>query len=276
MSDLVKAAILGVVQGLTEFLPVSSTGHLVIVEEALGVSEDTFGLTFDASIHLGTLAAVLIYFRATFVVLVAGWLESVGARRWDVSPDSRLAWLLLLGTIPAGIAGLIFEDAIDDAFREPALVGAMLIVFCIPLVYVERIGGRHRDLKSVGVIDALAVGLAQCVALIPGVSRSGMTIAAGMARRFRREEAAAFAFLLSAPIVAAAGGKQLFDIARGEGGDTDIGVVAVGLVTAGLTGYAAIAFLLRFLRTNTLIPFVVYRIILGVLVLALVAAGVLD
>ena len=275
MSDLIKAAVLGIVQGLTEFLPVSSTGHLVIVEDALGVSEETFGLSFDAAIHLGTLAAVLVYFRATIVILVSAGFASLRVRRWDVSADSRLAWLLLIGTIPAGIIGLLLESTIEDIFRAPALVATMLILFSAALLLAERLRG-DRGLSSVGLWDALIVGAAQSVALIPGVSRSGITISAGMLRRFRREEAAAFAFLLSGPIVAAAGGKQLLDIARSKHGDTDLAVVGVGLVAAAVTGYAAIAFLLHFLRRNSLLPFVVYRVLLGLTVLALVAAGVLD
>ena len=307
MPDVIEAAILGVVQGLTEFLPISSTGHLVIVEEALGISQDEFGLRFDAAIHLGTLAAVIVYFRATWAALLLGWLQSLRLRDWQATPDSRLAWLLLLATIPAGLTGLAIESTADAAFRSPALVAFMLIVFCLPLIAAEwsvgkrsagdgvgragrspsdqsagREGSRPslaqsgRDTASATPVDAIILGLAQSVALIPGVSRSGITISAGMLRGFRREEAAAFTFLLSAPIIAAAGGKQIFDIARGEpGGSVHYGVYAVGLITAGLVGYAAIAFLLRYLRTNTLYAFVAYRIVLGVTVLSLVGAGAL-
>jgi undecaprenyl-diphosphatase len=275
--DLLKAAVLGVVQGLSEFLPISSTGHLIIAEEVLGVSQDEYGLRFDAAIHLGTLAAVLLYFRATLLALFLAWLGSLRHFNWRATPESRLAWLIFLGTLPAGVIGLAIESTAEDAFRDPALVGVTLILFSIPLVLAERYGAGEREVAEASVRDSLAVGFAQSVALIPGVSRSGITISTGRLFGFRREEAAAFAFLLSAPIIAAAGGKQVFDILRSEdgGGNHDYGLYAVGLVTAGVVGYASIAFLLRYLRTNSLYPFVAYRLVLGLLVLALVVAGVL-
>jgi len=272
--DIVEAAILGIVQGLTEFLPISSTGHLVIVEKALGISQDEFGLPFDAAIHLGTLAAVLVYFRGTMRQLVSGWFQSLRRRDWQATPHSRLAWLLLLGTVPAGIAGLALESTAEDAFRSPALVAAMLIVFCLPLLAAERWGRRQRDALNVTPVDALVIGVAQGVALIPGVSRSGITISAGMLGGFRRDEAAVFAFLLSAPVIALAGGKQVFDIVTGaDDAGRDYAVYGVGLLTAAVVGYAAIAFLLRFLRVRSLAAFIVYRVGLGALVLALAAAG---
>jgi undecaprenyl-diphosphatase len=292
--DVLEAAILGVVQGLTEFLPISSTGHLIIAERALGISKDEFGLRFDAAIHLGTLAAVLVYFRATWVALISAWCRSLAARDWQASSDSRLAWLLLLGTIPAGLIGLVIESTAEDAFRSPTLVAVMLIVFCLPLVLAERLSQARlaatgpqastqppsqpgRDIHAATPVDALLLGLAQSVALIPGVSRSGITIAAGMLRGFRREEAASLTFLLSAPIIAAAGGKQVFDIATGnsESGGAGYAVYAAGLITAGVVGYAAIAFLLRYLRRGSLYLFVCYRLIIGISVLGLVAAGAL-
>ncbi|MPZ47826.1 MAG: undecaprenyl-diphosphatase UppP [Dehalococcoidia bacterium] len=277
VSDLIEAAILGVVQGLTEFLPISSTGHLILAEKALGIQGDKFGLRFDAAIHLGTLTAVLIYFRLRWLSLAGAWFQSLATRDWQATPDSRLAWLLLLATIPAGLIGLAIESTAEDTFRSPALVAVMLIAFCLPMLLAERLGRQDRDLGSIRPLDALLLGLAQSIALIPGVSRSGITISAGMLRGFRREEAAAFAFLLSAPIIAAAGGKQIFDIVRGDvdGASAAYDVYAVGLITAAMVGYVTIAFLLRFLRTNPLNAFIIYRVCLGVAVLGLVAAGVL-
>jgi undecaprenyl-diphosphatase len=276
MTELVEAAVLGVVQGLTEFLPVSSTGHLILTEEVLGIDQDELGLQFDAAIHLGTLAAVLVYFRGTIVSLVTAWFASLRARDWAHSLDSKLAWLIVIGTIPAAIAGAVIESTAEDAFRSPELVAVMLLLFCIPMVLAERLGKGSRVVGSAGPRDAVLMGAAQSIALIPGVSRSGITISAGMLAGFNREDAAVFTFLLSAPIIAAAGGKQVVDALReNDSGGAGFEVYAVGLVTAGVVGYAAIAFLLRFLRTNTVYPFVVYRIVLGVCVLALVATGVL-
>jgi undecaprenyl-diphosphatase len=277
VEEFLEAALLGIVQGLTEFLPISSTGHLVLTSELLGIDEDKFGLQFDAAIHLGTLAAVLVYFRVTVLSLIGAWCASLPSRNWQHTPESRLAWLLVLGTIPAGIAGLLFESAVADQLRDPAIVGAMLILFSLPMLLAERYGSRTRDVTDTGPLDAVMIGIAQAIALIPGVSRSGITISTGMFLGLKREEAATFAFLLSAPIIAAAGGKQVFDLLRGQdaGASASIGVYVVGLLAAGIVGYAAVAFLLRFLRTNTLHFFINYRIALGVIVLALVAAGVL-
>jgi undecaprenyl-diphosphatase len=279
VSDILNAVVLGIVQGLTEFLPVSSTGHLVITEKILGVGHDEFGLRFDAAIHLGTLAAVIVYFRRMVADIVLSWLLSIKARRWDHSPSSRLAWLLIIGTIPAGLIGLAIESTAESTFRSTALVALMLILFCIPLLAAERFGKQDRDLSHAGPLDAILLGLAQSVALIPGVSRSGITISAAMFAGFKREQAAVFTFLLSAPIIAAAGGKQIFDIARGQstssGLDNEIAVYAAGLVTAAIVGYAAIAFLVRYLRTNPLHLFVAYRLIFGATILCLVATNVL-
>ncbi len=279
MSDVLNAAILGVIQGLTEFLPVSSTGHLIIGQHVLGLSDNQFGLQFDAAIHLGTLAAVLIYFRVTVWNLARGWIASISARRWDLTNESRLAWLLIVGTIPAAIAGVLLESSADHAFRSPILVGAMLIVFCLPMWLADRYGRGERDISSASTFDALLVGAAQAIALIPGVSRSGITISAGMMDGFRRDEAAVFAFLLSAPIIAGAGGKKLLDVIRGHAESTTVhneaAVYAIGMIAAAIVGYAAIAFLIRFLRFNPLTAFIRYRIAMGTLVIALALAGVL-
>jgi undecaprenyl-diphosphatase len=279
VSEVLEAIILGVVQGLTEFLPISSTGHLILTEKALGISSEDFGLRFDAAIHLGTLTAVLIYFRVLIGGLIVAWVGSMKARKWDVSHESKLAWLLLIGTIPAGIAGYFLESTAEDTFREPLLVGIMLLVFSAPMMLAERIGSQARALESIQPKDALVMGVAQSIALIPGVSRSGITISAGMASGFKRDEAAVFVFLLSAPVIAAAGGKQIFDVLRGEaassGLENELLVYAAGLITAAVVGYIAVAFLLRYLRFNTLKVFIVYRLVLGTLVVALAAAGVL-
>ncbi len=279
MSEVLEAIILGIVQGLTEFLPISSTGHLILAEKALGISGDDFGLRFDAAIHLGTLTAVLIYFRVLILSIIRAWFASIRARKWDISRESKLAWFLLIGTIPAGIAGYLLESTAEDTFREPLLVGLMMLVFSLPLYLAERFGTRQRDLESITPKDSLLMGAAQCIALIPGVSRSGITLSAGMLSGFKREEAAVFVFLLSAPVIAAAGGKQIFDVLTGNAGssglDNELLVYAAGLITAAVVGYISVAFLLRYLRFNTLAIFIYYRLILGTIVVALALAGVL-
>lgn len=276
MADLLEALVLGIVQGLTEFLPISSTGHLILTEDLLGIAEDEFGLQFDAAIHLGTLTAVLVYFRHEVRRLIAGWVASLFALNWQLTSESRIAWLLVIGTIPAAMTGFLIEDVVEEELREPALVAAMLILFCLPMLLAERFGQGLRTLNGATVRDALLVGVAQSVALIPGVSRSGITISSGMLAGFGRAEAASFAFLLSAPVIAGAGGKQLLDaLTQDAGSSAGAGVYAVGLVTAAVVGYAAVAFLMRFLRVNSLLVFVVYRVALGAAVLSLVAAGVM-
>lgn len=275
MPDLLKAAILGIVQGLTEFLPVSSTGHLVLLEKALGISEERLGLPFDAALHLGTLLAILVFFWATVVRLVAAWLASIRARRWDLSTDSRLAWLIAIGTVPAAAIGFFFESTVESKLREPVPIALMLALFAGVLVVAELWGTRQLRATQLGARSALFVGLAQAIALIPGVSRSGITMSAGLFAKLEREQAAVFAFLLSAPIVAGAGLKSLYDVLKdahaGLLGREDLRFFLVGFSLAAITGYLTIGFMLRFLRRHTFYPFVAYRLALAVVVLVLVA-----
>ena len=276
MPDLLKAAILGIVQGLTEFLPVSSTGHLVLLEKALDVSQERLGLAFDAAIHLGTLLAILAYFRETVVRLVVAWFASIGRRRWDFSADSRLAWLIVIGTVPAGVIGFLFENTVEEKLRDPAWVATMLILFSGALILAEVWGKKRLQASQLGTPGALLVGLAQAVALIPGVSRSGITMSAGMLAKLERQQAATFAFLLSGPIVAGAGFKKVYDVLKkaheGLLGREDLLFFVAGFVLAAITGYLTIRFFLAYLRTRSLYPFVVYRVVLGVIVLAVVLA----
>ncbi len=276
MTDVLEALVLGIVQGLTEFLPISSTGHLIITEEVLGISDGKFGLQFDAAIHLGTLAAVLFYFRGTVLGLVRAWVTSLPRLNWQHTAESRLAWLLVIGTIPAAIAGMLIESTAERELRDAVLVAAMLILFCGPMVLAERWRRGQREIGSARLRDALLIGVAQSIALIPGVSRSGITISVGMMAGFRREEAASFAFLLSVPVIAGAGGKQMLDTLR-DGSTVSSGLAeyGVGLAAAAIVGYAAIAFLMSFLRTNSLFVFVGYRVVLGSVVLGLAASGAL-
>ena len=273
--DLLKAALLGAVQGLTEFVPVSSTGHLVLVEHYLGVDQERFGLSFDAALHLGTLLSLLVFFRDDWLRLGSAAVGSL-ARPSVADPQARIALLIVLGTLPAAIAGFFLESYIESTFRSPALVAVMLIVFSIPFVLAERFGRRDRIEGDLSWRDSLVIGTAQAVALVPGVSRSGMTVSTGLLRNFDRETAARFAFLLSAPIIAGAGLKQLFDTF----GDYQDGVLqradgaffVVGFVTSAIVGYAAIALLMRVLTRRGLMPFVYYRLALGSAIFVVVAA----
>jgi undecaprenyl-diphosphatase len=278
IEDLLKAALLGIVQGLTEFLPVSSTGHLVLTEKALGVDQDTSGLPFDAALHLGTLLALLVFFGGTWVRLAAGALRTVSMRSF-ADRDGRMAWLIVLGTIPAGLLGFAFESKVEDTFRSPFLVATMLIAFSAVFLLAEAIATRRRTMDDLTWADSLIIGFAQAIALVPGVSRSGSTICAGLLRGVERQDAARFAFLLSAPIIAGAGGKQLLhvlkDFSDGKLGGDDAAFFITGFVFAAVVGYASIAFLLRFLTTNSLRPFVYYRVGLGLTVYAVLTVRII-
>jgi undecaprenyl-diphosphatase len=261
MPDVLIAALLGIVQGLTEFLPVSSHAHLVIGQRVLGADPERFGLPFDVAVHIGTLAAVLIYFARTWLELLRGLF----AGRW------RLPLLLALGTVPAVIAGLALEDA-EPGLRQIPVIVVTLVIGSIVFLVVERLATQRRDITGVGWIDALVIGAAQAIALFPGISRSGITISAGLALGLTRIEATRFSFLLSAPVIAGAAAKTLLDEgASGMLAQPDI--VAVGILTSFLAGIAAVAFLMRFLRSRSLAWFVPYRLALAAVLILWVALG---
>lgn len=272
MSELFKALLLGAIQGITEFLPISSTGHLILAEKLLGVSQTTFGLTFDAALHLGTLVAILWYFKKEWYRLFRSLIRIPEGELSD-RKNIELLKLMLIGTVPAVILGLLFEDTVDTLFRSPQIVAISLIFFSGVLYYVEKIGKKLKDISMLNLFDGLVIGCAQAVALIPGVSRSGITIAAGMWRNLNREDSARFAFLLSAPIVAGAGGVKLLktlSLFRSGGiTNTDLSFFAVGMISAGIFGYFTIKYFLNFLARHTLHIFIVYRVILGILVLGM-------
>jgi undecaprenyl-diphosphatase len=268
-----QAIVLGVTQGLTEFLPISSTAHLRIVPAFAGWEDP--GAAFTAVVQLGTMAAVLIYFREDLWRIARTWLASL--RRPDLrkSLDARIGWYLILGTIPVGIFGLIFKDPIENGARDLYVIGSALIVFGLVLLAAERVSKRSRSLEQINASDGVFIGLAQALALIPGVSRSGATISAGLFRDFDRVSAARFSFLLSVPAVVLSG---LFELRKfiGHGADTGGFALVVATLLAFVTGYASIAFLLRFLTTHSTLPFVIYRVGLGALVLVLAATGAIH
>jgi undecaprenyl-diphosphatase len=268
-----EAVLLGLIQGLTEFLPISSSAHLRISAAFAGWGDP--GAAFTAVTQLGTETAVILYFRKKIGRILVAWFRSLGRpSTWSDDPDARMGWLVVIGTLPIAILGLLFEDEIESAFRDLRLIAMTLIVFGILLGVVDYYGRRERDLDHLTVPHGIGFGLAQSLALIPGVSRSGGTITAGRLLGYKREDATEYAFLLAVPAVFASGLYQLTDI----GGDTAPawGPTVVATIVAFLVGYAVIAWLMRYIKTHSYLPFVLYRIALGVLILILVLSGVLD
>jgi undecaprenyl-diphosphatase len=273
--DLFQAIVLGIVQGLTEFLPISSSGHLRIVPAFVGWDDP--GAAFTAVIQLGTMAAVVLYFRHDLLRIATAWLASLRDPALRSRLDARMGWYLILGTVPIVIFGLAFSHQIENGARDLYLIGSMLIVFGLVLLAAERASPRDRDVASLTRRDAIVVGFAQALALVPGVSRSGATISAGLFLGFDRVAAARFSFLLSIPAVVLSGLYELKDVVNGtaEGG-VGIAPTAVATVLAFVTGYISIAFLLRFLTTHTTGVFVAYRVALGAAVLVLAASGTIG
>ncbi|HRC62356.1 MAG TPA: undecaprenyl-diphosphatase UppP [Dehalococcoidia bacterium] len=273
MDDYLRAAVLGLVQALTEFLPISSSGHLVLAGHILG--ERANSLTFDVGLHVGTLIAVLAYFWREWVAIVFGGLRDIlrhGPRidRWQ--PHSRLGLWIVLGTLPAVVLGALFDNAIEEHLRQAWLVASLLIVFALVLEVADRAAARRHDLEAVGPANALAIGLAQAVALVPGVSRSGATISAARGLGFDRAVAARFSFLLSAPAVLGAATLKLTDAVRGTE-DVSWGPMALGALVSAVAGAAVIHWLLGYLQSHGLRPFVWYRLAAGVAVLAVAAVS---
>jgi len=263
-----EAVVLGLVQGLTEFLPISSTAHLRIVPALLGWRDP--GAAFTAVTQLGTMAAVLLFFRGDLLRIARAWLAGLrepGIRR---SLDSRLGWYIGLGTVPIALAGLVFRHQIEHGARNLHLIAAALIVLGLVLAAADRVGRHERGIDDLRARDGAVIGLAQALALVPGVSRSGATISAGLFLSLERAAAARYSFLLSVPAVVLSG---LFELRQIGGGGADPLATAIATLLAFAAGYASIAFLLRFLVTHTTAVFVVYRVTLGALVLALLAAG---
>lgn len=270
--SLLEAVVLGIVQGLTEFLPVSSTAHLRIIPALFGWDDP--GAPFTAVTQIGTLIAVLVYFRADILRLGAAFLRSLARRDPFGTPDAKQAWWILFATLPIAICGLLFKDLIETGFRSLYVISGSLIFFSILLSIAERVSTRARDAGSIGLLDTQVIGLAQAVALIPGASRSGTTITAGLFLNLTRETAASFSFLLSIPTVALNRFYQLYKLRHTL--TTDFGVsLLVAVAVSGIVGFLSIAFLLRYLRSHSTSVFVVYRIALALIILALLQADIL-
>ena len=270
MDPILQALVMGLVQGLTEFLPVSSSGHLIVVPELLGWRDPFIdSLAFSVMLHIATLAALLVYFRAEWLRIVPAGLAALRDRSFRGDPDRKLAWLLALTTIPAIVAGVLLNDPIENAFREARLVAVTLVIGAVILWLADRWGSQRREIADVGVGTALAIGVAQAVALVPGISRSGISISAGLFAGLTREAAARFSFLMATPVTALAGAWEVRKLLTGEAGvDVSIGPLVVGMVAALVSGLFAIAILLRFVRTHSLGVFIVYRVILAAVIVA--------
>ncbi len=270
---LYQAIILAVIQGLTEFLPVSSTAHLVLFPWLLGWPDG--GLAFDVALHVGTLVAVLLYFFKDWVELTLagfGVHYPSTASPQTIAFHKRLFWLLVLGTIPGGIAGLLFEKVIEEKLRSPIPIAAALIVVGLLMWWAEAAPRLSRKLQDANTGDAVTIGLAQATALFPGVSRSGSTIVMGLFRGMTRETAARFSFLLSTPIIAGAALKEvpkLLKMSHAGLIPIPLSTIAISIVVSGLVGYAVIALFLRYLQTQTLKIFAFYRILFGIVILTL-------
>jgi undecaprenyl-diphosphatase len=271
--DLLKAVVLGIIQGLTEFLPISSSAHLRIFPELFGWGDP--GAAFTAVIQIGTELAVLIYFRKDIWRIGSAWVRSLFQPEYRGTLDSRMGWFIIVGSLPIVVLGVLLKDVIERDFRNLWIIGTTLIVLGIILGIADRVGRTDRPLGKITLKDAVLMGAAQALALIPGVSRSGATISMGRFLGFEREAATRFAFLLAIPAVVGAGLFELKEIPHGHN-DFGWGPTITATVVSFVVGYAAIAWLLRYVSTKSYTPFVVYRILLGAGTLILLGAGVLT
>jgi undecaprenyl-diphosphatase len=258
--DLLSAAILGVVQGLTEFLPVSSSGHLILAREFFGWDAGRFGIAFDVACHVGTLLAVVVFFRADVVRLVAAAPGALTGRdgEWE-----RLGRLIIAGTVPIVIVGGLFADAIETRLRSPQVVAMTLTLGGIGLIAGEWLGRKTRDARTLGFGEAFAIGVAQAAALAPGISRSGATLTMSLLLHLQRESAARFVFLMSLPAIVAAAAKEALDLAGDGVQDLPVALMLTGLVSSALVGYLTVKYFVRFLADHSLAGFAYYRFALA-------------
>src|ERR671916_1820160 len=256
--ELIEAIFLGIVQGLTEFLPVSSAGHLLLGQYFLGLDQARFGLSFDVALHLGTLVAVVTFFWRDLARVALAFLRSLRQRDFS-DPDQKLAYLVLASTIPAALIGYLLEDFFESAVRSPWVVVFNLVLVGVLFIVGEAVGRKRRQASKLTFLEAIGIGLAQAAALVPGVSRSGATITLGLFFGLRREEAARFSFLMSVPIIAGAGSLKLGEVVAAGMDAYEVLVFGVGFVSSAGVGYLAIKFFLRFVAHHTLRAFAYYR-----------------
>jgi undecaprenyl-diphosphatase len=263
---LIQAVILSIVQGITEFLPVSSSGHLILVPWFLGWPDQ--GLTFDIATNTGTLLAIIAYFHRDLRDLVVGFFTGAPRSRDGEFVPRTMALNLVVGTIPAGLAGLAFHHLIEHQARNPLLIACTTFFYGLLLFFADRVGRKTRTLSDLWWRDALVIGIAQALALVPGTSRSGITITAALLLGFTRPTAATFTFLLSVPIGFLVAAKDVKDLLHSPVSSHDLAMMGIGVVVSGLVGYAVIAWLLNWLRRRSLTVFVVYRVLLAAVILA--------
>lgn len=256
--DNLHAIYLALLQGLTEFLPISSSAHLILLPRLLGWQDQ--GLAFDVAVHVGTLLAVLAYFRVEVLQLLTAWLRSLGTRRVDA--DARLAWFVILATVPAALLGLLLHDVIETYLRSPLVIAAATIGFGVLLGVTDRFGRQHRDEHALRVGDALMIGIAQALALVPGTSRSGITMTAGLALGMTRSAAARFSFLLSIPLIVLAGGYEALKLVQ-QPGPVDWQAILTGALISAISAWLCIHYFLKLIERIGMLPFVVYRLLLG-------------
>ena len=261
--DIIQIIVLALVQGLTEFLPISSSAHLILVPILTGWEDQ--GLAFDVAVHVGTLSAVVFYFRREIGTMFLAWIESLKGKH---SEDSRLAWGVILGTIPVGIAGLLFKGFIENNLRTELVIAITTIVFGLLLWYADWSGKRARDEHSLSLKDIFIIGCAQAIALIPGTSRSGITITAGLMLGLTAKASARFSFLLSIPVIVLAGGMETLDYLK-VAGPGDMDDLLIGALISAVSAYLCISVFLKLLEHMGMTPFVIYRLILGAVLLSL-------
>ena len=271
MEEIFQAIVIGIVQGLTEFLPVSSSAHIILLPRVLGWDDALINSSaFVVMLHMGTLAALLLYFWRDVLDLLSAFVALVRERSFDDDPDRKLALVLLLTIIPAALFGLVFEGWIDAFFYDAVIVIPVILVVGAGILWLaERFGTRDRGLRQAEYADAAFIGVAQALALFPGISRSGITIAAGLFRGLKREAAARFAFLMGIPIIAGAGLWKTREIVSGDAGEVDIAVLLAGVTAAAISGWLAIGFLLRYLRDHSTGIFIAYRLVAAAVFLVL-------
>jgi len=267
--EIIAAVILGVIQGLTEFLPISSSAHLILVPWFFGW--DPEGLTFDVSLHVGTALAVVAFFWKDWVLLAREAVKGLIEKHPFGNAHRKLAWFLVVGTIPAGVIGVMFEETVENSLRSPLVPVFTLAVFGLLLYYAEKRSRRNRELNSYTLADAIWIGCAQAVALIPGVSRSGVTITTAMLRDSSRESAARFSFLLSTPVIVGAGLLKVLSLFKTMNNPSaeavSFAVMGAGAAAAAVTGFFCIKFFLRYLTRGSFLPFTIYRLLLAAVIL---------